>query len=95
MAQAKKNWSVEVFVNLKPSVLDPQGATIQRALNGMGYAQLKKARLGKYFQLEFDSRLARSEVEKQVKHMCDKLLANPVIEFYRFQVAGGEKMGKR
>lgn len=77
---------VEVFITLKPSVLDPQGATVQQALNSMGYEKLTDVRLGKYFQLTFQGSLTRLQVEKQVRQMCDKLLANPVIERYEFKV---------
>jgi len=86
MPQSKTEWVVEVFVTLKPSVLDPQGATVQRELNAMGYDQLTSLRLGKYFKLTFDGRISRAEMEKQVKHMGDKVLVNPVIETYRYQV---------
>lgn len=86
MPQKHDDWKVEVFINLKASVQDPQGATVQRELNHMGYDALNSLRLGKYFTLSFDSRLKKTDVEKQVKQMCDKLLANPVIEQYRFKI---------
>jgi phosphoribosylformylglycinamidine synthase len=92
MPTAKAEWNAEVFVTLKPSVLDPQGNTIQTALHSLGYTDLTGARLGKYFTLHFSSRLSRPEVERQVKQMCDKLLVNPVIERYRYRVAAsGER----
>jgi phosphoribosylformylglycinamidine synthase len=67
-------WHVSVYVTLKPSVMDPQGATVQRALHGMGY----KAVTG------FEGGLSEAEVRKQADEICDKLLANPNIESYRF-----------
>jgi phosphoribosylformylglycinamidine synthase subunit PurS len=84
----KKNlaWKVEVVVTLKPSVLDPQGSTVLAALQGMGYDQLCDTRLGKYITLTFAGQLAQSNVEKQVEQMCRKLLANPVIERYRYHL---------
>jgi phosphoribosylformylglycinamidine synthase subunit PurS len=87
-AMKKKNaaWKVDVFVTLKPSVLDPQGSTVLAALQGMGYDQLLETRLGKYFNLTFAGDLAQANVEKQVDQICHKLLANPVIERYRFHV---------
>lgn len=91
MAQGKKDWIVEVYVTLKPSVLDPQGATVQQALNSMGYTSLTGARLGKYFKLNFAARLAKAEVEKQARRMCEKLLVNPVIEQYHLKVLGEKK----
>jgi phosphoribosylformylglycinamidine synthase PurS subunit len=86
MPAKHKDWMVEVFVTLKASVLDPQGATVKQALHSMGYISLTDARLGKYFKLSFASRLSYSEVEKQVRRMCDKLLVNPVIEQYHIKI---------
>ncbi len=86
MPSNQKVWTVEVRVTLKPSVLDPQGATVQRALHSMGYTELTGARIGKYLQLTFNPGLSRAEVEKQARRMCDKLLVNPVIEHYQLNL---------
>jgi phosphoribosylformylglycinamidine synthase len=91
MSTSKAEWTAEVFITLKPSVLDPQGSTIQSALHSMGYEALTGARLGKYFTLTFAGKLSKAEVERQVKQMCDKLLVNAVIERYRYQVAASPK----
>ena len=88
---AKPEWNAEVFITLNPSVLDPQGNTIQTALHSMGYTDLTGARLGKYFTLHFSGKLSRTEVERQVKQMCDKLLVNPVIERYSYRVAASKE----
>jgi phosphoribosylformylglycinamidine synthase len=77
-------WHANVYVTLKPSVLDPQGATVQRALAQMGYPSVVSVRMGKYTELEIDGSLSESEAKKQVDEICDKLLANPNIESYRF-----------
>lgn len=79
-------WHVSVYVTLKPSVMDPQGATVQRALNQMGYKAVQDVRVGKFTELEFDGNLSEGEVKKQADEICDKLLANPNIESYRFTV---------
>jgi phosphoribosylformylglycinamidine synthase len=79
-------WHVNVYVTLKPSVMDPQGATVQRALGQMGYDKVSKVRLGKFTEMEFDGALSEAEVKKQTDEICDKLLANPNIESYRFTV---------
>lgn len=79
-------WLVSVYVTLKPSVMDPQGATVQRALNQMGYKSIQGVRMGKFTELEIDGSLPESEVKKQANEICDKLLANPNIESYRFTV---------
>jgi len=77
-------WHASVYVTLKPSVMDPQGATVQRALHGMGYKSVTGVRMGKFTELEFDGGLSEAEVSKQANEICDKLLANPNIETYRF-----------
>ncbi len=79
-------WHASVYVTLKPSVMDPQGATVQRALNQMGYNSVQGVRMGKFTEIEFDGALSESEVKKQADEICDKLLANPNIESYRFTV---------
>jgi len=80
------NWHVSVYVTLKPSVIDPQGATVQRALHQMGYGKVAGVRVGKFTELEFDGGLSEADVKKQADEICDKLLANPNIESYRFTV---------
>ena len=79
-------WHVSVYVTLKPSVMDPQGATVQRALNQMGYKAVAGVRMGKFTELEFEGGLSEADVKKQADEICDKLLANPNIESYRFTV---------
>lgn len=75
-----------VFVTLKPSVLDPQGATIAEALHAMGYDQVREVRQGKYFELELAAGTpdAARTLAGEISH---KLLANPVIESYRVELA--------
>jgi phosphoribosylformylglycinamidine synthase len=70
---------VQVFVTLKPGVLDPQGRAIQHALSGLGFAGVADVRAGRFIELE----LAAGVSEADVRAMCDKLLANTVIENYR------------
>ncbi|MBD1223594.1 phosphoribosylformylglycinamidine synthase subunit PurS [Virgibacillus halodenitrificans] len=74
---------VTVFITLKQGVLDPQGKAIQESLNSLGYKEIQEARVGKYIELQVEE---GPELEARVKGMCDKLLANPVIEDYRFDV---------
>ncbi len=74
---------VEVF--LKPGVLDVQGKAIEGALHGLGFGEVSQVRVGK--TIEFDLAAAdRAAAEAEVKAMCDKLLANTVIEGYRVEV---------
>jgi phosphoribosylformylglycinamidine synthase subunit PurS len=75
---------VEVF--LKPGVLDVQGKAIEGALHGLGFGDVSDVRVGK--TIEFDVAGAdRAKAESEVKAMCDRLLANTVIEGYRVEVA--------
>lgn len=76
----------EIFVTYKPGIFDPPGATAERALANLGYSEVGSVKIGKYIRLEVSDgpdELAR------VAEMCDKLLANPVIEEYRIVEAPG------
>lgn len=74
-----------IYVTLKPAVNDPQGRTVLGGLKNLGYAQVAEVRVGKYLEVRVDS-ATRADAEALVTEMCQKLLANPVIEEYRFQV---------
>ncbi len=73
---------ISVIVTLKKDVLDPQGKTIQKALEGMNFKNLNDVRQGKYFEIEIDEKSQKNGEEK-VEEMCKKLLANLVIEDYK------------
>ena len=73
-----------VVVTLKKSVLDPQGQAVSRALGALGFGEVKDVRLGKIIELEVDSK-DPAEAKKRVEQMCEKLLANTVIEEYRVE----------
>jgi len=75
-----------VYVTLKPTVNDPQGLTIRGALHSLGFADVESVRAGKYLEVRLDAK-DKKQAEKQLTEMCRKLLANPVIEDYRFEVA--------
>jgi phosphoribosylformylglycinamidine synthase len=77
---------VKVVVTLKPSLLDAQGRVVQDALHAMGYANVEQVRIGKYLELELAANGDDGALEKEVREMCDRLLANPVIENYTFEV---------
>ena len=81
-----------VFVTLKPSVFDPQGTTVAEALHTLGYASVADVRQGKYFELEIDA-ATPEETRRIAGEVSDKLLANPVIESYRIEVAGAAPAG--
>jgi phosphoribosylformylglycinamidine synthase len=75
---------VQVF--LKPGVLDVQGKAVENALHGLGWPEVSDVRVGRTIEFELKSEDAKA-AEAEVKAMCDKLLANPVIESYRVEVA--------
>jgi phosphoribosylformylglycinamidine synthase len=70
-----------VHVTLKKDVLDPQGKAIQKASASLGYEAVKSVRQGKVFEVELDA-TDRKQAEAQLAELCEKLLANPVIEDY-------------
>lgn len=74
---------VNVYVTLKPALLDAQGKVVQGALQQLGYDDVEHVRVGKFIQMTLKN---GESADAQVKEMCDKLLANPVIEDYRFEV---------
>ncbi len=77
---------VKIFVSLKRGVLDPQGKAIERSLHTLGYSEVQDVRMGKYLELDLDATSAES-AEARVREMCDKLLANPVIEDFRCEIS--------
>ena len=76
---------VKLVVSLKKTILDPQGRAIQQALRSIGYNQVNEVRMGKYLELELGDQTVES-AKQQVTDMCEKLLANTVIEEYRFEI---------
>jgi phosphoribosylformylglycinamidine synthase len=76
-----------VHVDLKPGVLDVQGKAIEGALKDLGFGSIQEARIGKVIELELNHVTDPAEAEAQVREMCEKLLANPVIESYRVEIA--------
>lgn len=75
----------KVHVSLKPTVNDPQGLTIARALGRLDFDSVDSVRAGKYFEVKIDS-TDQSAAEADVKSMCEKLLANPVIETFTYEL---------
>jgi phosphoribosylformylglycinamidine synthase len=76
---------VKIFVSLRSGVLDPQGKAIERSLHTLGYGDVQDVRMGKYLELKVEA-ASREAAESRIREMCDKLLANPVIEDYRFEI---------
>jgi len=82
-------WRADVYVTLKPVVNDPQGLAIRDGLHMLGYNEVRAVRAGKFIQLWVEGDDSAT-AEERVTQMCDKLLANPVIEQYRFTLAADE-----
>jgi len=75
----------KVYITLKPTVNDPQGLTIRGALHTLGFSTVQEVRAGKYIEIK----IAEKDLEKaraEVQDMCKKLLANTVIENFRFEL---------
>ncbi|XID90509.1 phosphoribosylformylglycinamidine synthase subunit PurS [Paenibacillaceae bacterium WGS1546] len=77
----------KVYVTIKQNVLDPQGNAVQGALHTLGFNEVGKVRIGKYLELDLNTN-DRAQAEEQLKVMCEKLLANTVVEDYRFELEG-------
>ncbi|HEY1372881.1 MAG TPA: phosphoribosylformylglycinamidine synthase subunit PurS [Candidatus Binatia bacterium] len=75
----------KIFIYFKNGVLDPQGKAVERSLHTLGYQEVRDVRMGKYLEIELDA-ASRETAEARLREMCDKLLANPVIEDYRFEI---------
>ena len=78
---------LRVFVTLKPGVLDPQGRAVMNSLHALGFDSVEQVRQGKYLEVDVDGKLSGEELDRQADEMCRKLLANTVIENYRFELA--------
>lgn len=74
-----------VLVSFKDSVLDPQGQTVKNALHTLGYTSVQDVRQGKVFEIELEN-LSRREAEKLIPKIADKVLANPIIEKFTWEI---------
>ena len=81
-------WQARVEVTLKPVVLDPQGDAVLQGLHQLGFAAVSRVRVGKYLELTLTA-ASQTDAEAMVRQMCERLLANPVIERYSFTVEPG------
>lgn len=75
----------KVYVTLKKGVHDPQGEAVRHTLAEMGYKEIKGVRVGKYIEVNIEEN-DRARAETRLKEICEKLLANTVIESYRFEI---------
>jgi len=75
----------KIYISLKPTVNDPQGLTIKGALHNLGFTDVTSVRMGKYIEVKVEEN-EQNRAQEQVNQMCRKLLANPVIENYAFEL---------
>ncbi|MBZ8181344.1 phosphoribosylformylglycinamidine synthase subunit PurS [Oscillatoria salina] len=78
-------YHARVYITLRPSVLDPAGVAVQSGLKQLGYEEVEQVRIGKYIEMTLNA-VSEDEAKAQLDLMCDRMLANPVIENYRFEV---------
>ena len=87
-------FNARVHVTLRPGIADPQGLTIERALPALGYEGVSSVRVGKLIEFELNAADA-NEAESKVGGMCERLLANTVIESYTWDITGESADGAR
>jgi len=76
-----------VLIRLKASILDAQGASVRRALDGLGFHEVRDVRVGKVLDLDLGAE-DREDARRRLEEMCQRLLANPVIEDWSVEVVG-------
>lgn len=77
-------YKVKVFVTLRESVLDPQGKAVTNSLHSLSYKEVADVRIGKYMELTIEK--SDRDINEVINEICTNLLANPVIEDYRYEV---------
>ena len=81
----QKSFCAKVHVRLKPGVLDPQGQTVKQALETLGYRGIQEVRMGKLIEIRLNGK-DRRQLEKEVKEMSRKVLINPLIEEFYYEI---------
>lgn len=89
MSDDQTAWLARVIVTLKPVVNDPQGLAVTDGLHNLGYTGVESTRVGKYIEVRVRA-AGVAAAREQVDEMCRRLLTNPVIENYRFEMSAAE-----
>ncbi len=76
-----------IFITLKNGILDPQGRAVQQSLEALGFDSVQDVRIGKLMEINLEESDPQT-AEKTIEAMCQKLLANPVIEDFRYEITG-------
>jgi len=77
-------YKVKVYVTLRESVLDPQGNAVKNSLHSLAFSEVQDVRIGKYMELTIEK--SERDIDEVVNEMCKRLLANTVIEDYRYEI---------
>jgi len=85
---------LRVLIRLKPGILDVQGSAVQRALAGLGFADLRELRVGKLIEIDVEAASAAAG-RQRVDEMCRKLLANTILEDYTIEAIEAERLAPR
>jgi len=80
-----KKYLSRIYITLRPSVLDPAGVAVRSGLEQLGYQEVEEVRIGKYIELTLSAE-NEANAKQKLDLMCDRLLANPVIENYSFEL---------
>jgi phosphoribosylformylglycinamidine synthase len=80
-------YKVKILITLRKTILDPQGKAVEHSLKSLGYNKIIDTRIGKYVELQVESG-SREEAEEIAENACKKLLANPVMEDYTYEISG-------
>ncbi len=78
-------YNAKITVRQKKGLLDPQGVAIGGALKSLGYSQVSEVKVGKFIEIKMNAK-SKAEAAKKTEEMCKKLLANPVIEVYSYEI---------
>ena len=78
-------YQARIYVTLRPSVLDPAGTAVESGLKQMGYTEVESVRIGKYIEMQLTAE-DETQAQQHLDQLCDRLLANTVIENYRFEL---------
>jgi len=83
-------WKATIIVTYKPGILDPEAKTIQHALGSLGYANIQGIAAGRFFELSLDGSLSPDAAETKTREICEKVLSNPVIQKYSYELSEHE-----
>lgn len=76
---------VKIYVTLREGILDPQGKAVLHSLHTMGYKSVEDVRIGRYIEVNINNS-SEEELDTKIREMCSRLLANPIIEDFRYEV---------